>query len=402
MSEGVRRAGSDTDDAVLADVVARVEAVLARDGKGVVLHEPLFAGRERDYLIDCIDTGWVSYAGSYVTRFEQMLAEACRVRYAIAVASGTVALQMALLLAGVRRDDEVIVPDLTFVASANAACHCGAVPHFADSDEGTLGLDAQKLDAHLREVAEIRAGACVNRRTGRRIAALMPMHTFGHPSDLDALADLAARWHIPLIEDAAESLGSMYKGRPVGGRGLLSALSFNGNKIVTTGGGGAILTSDATLAQRAKHLTTTAKLAHHWEFVHDEVGYNFRLPNVNAAIGVAQLEQLDGFLASKHALAARYQRAFADCRAAHIFTDQPHVKSNYWLVSLVLAPEAAHLRDALLAATNDRGIMTRPVWRLMHRLPMFADCPRGDVSTAEALEQRIINLPSSVKLGRAD
>lgn len=394
-------AGDASGDAVASDILARLEGVLARDGEAAALHEPLFAGHEREYLVDCIDTGWVSYAGSYVTRFEQMLAEACGVRHAIAVASGTVALQMALMLAGVRRDDEVIVPDLTFVASPNAACHCGAVPHFADSDEASLGLDPLKLDAHLREVAEIRSGACVNRRTGRRIAALMPMHTFGHPSDLDALADLAARWHMPLVEDAAESLGSTYKGSPVGGRGLLSALSFNGNKIVTTGGGGAILTNDDTLSRRAKHLTTTAKLPHRWEFEHDEVGYNFRLPNVNAAIGVAQLEQLDGFLAAKRALAARYQSAFADCAAARIFVDQPHVESNYWLVSLVLAPQSAHLRDALLAATNDSGIMTRPVWRLMHRLPMFANCPRDDVSTAETLEQRIINLPSSVKLGRA-
>lgn len=391
-----------TTEAHAADILTRIEQVLDRQGKSVPLHEPRFAGREWEYLKDCIDTGWVSYAGSYVTRFETALAETSGVRHAIAVANGTVALQIALELAGVRRGDEVIIPDLTFVASANAVSHCGGIPHLADSEEASLGLDPDKLDRHLRDVAEVKGGDCINRRSGRRIGAVMPMHTFGHPVDLDRLVEVAARWRLPLVEDAAESIGSTYKGRPVGGHGLLAGLSFNGNKIVTTGGGGAILTNDDVLAKRAKHLTTTAKLAHRWEFVHDEVGYNFRLPNLNAAVGLAQIEQLSGFLAAKRALAGRYRQSFQGCNAASIFQDQPYAESNYWLVTLVLEPGLAGLRDTLLAMTNDAGVMTRPIWRLMHRLPMYADCPRMDVSTAESLEARIINVPSSVKHGLAD
>lgn len=388
-------------DAHIADILTRIESVLDRKGQPVVLHEPLFRGHEWDYLKTCIDTGWVSYAGSYVGKFEAALAEASGVRHAIAVANGTVALQIALSLAGVERGDEVIIPDLTFVASANAVSHCGAIPHLADSEEATLGLDARKLDQHLKEIAEVRGGVCMNKRTGRRIAAVMPMHTFGHPVDLDTLIEVAGRWRLIIVEDAAESIGSLYKGRPVGGHGLLAGLSFNGNKIVTTGGGGAILTNDDALAKRAKHLTTTAKLPHRWEFVHDEVGYNFRLPNVNAALGLAQMEQLPGFLAAKRGLAARYQAAFAGCNAAEVFRDQEHVESNYWLVNIILRPGLEGLRDTLLAATNDAGIMTRPVWRLMHRLPMYEQCPRMDVSAAESLEARIISLPSSVKHGLA-
>lgn len=385
----------------VADIVARIERVLGRGGAPVALHEPRFAGNEKRYLVDCIDTGWVSYAGQYVTRFEEALAAASGVRHAIAMASGTVALQVALELAGVRRGDEVIIPALTFVASANAVMHCGGLPHLADSDETSLGLDPKKLDAHLADVAETTADGCRNRLTGRRIAAVMPMHTFGHPVDLDALTEVAARWRLPIVEDAAESLGSLYKGAPVGRHGLLAALSFNGNKIVTTGGGGAILTSDDALARRARHITTTAKLPHRWEFVHDEVGYNFRMPNLNAAVGLGQLEQLTGFLDAKRALASRYAAEFAGCNAARIHGDQPWATGNAWLVPLVLQPGLAHLREPLLEATNDNGIMTRPVWRLMHRLPMYAGVPRMDLSTAESLEMRIVSLPSSVKHGLA-
>jgi len=400
-SESAAARNGLSPDAHVADIMGRVEGVLGRDGASVALHEPLFAGSEWTYLKSCIDTGWVSYAGSYVTKFEAALAEASGVKHAVAVANGTVALQFALSLAGVERGDEVIIPDLTFVASANAVSHCGAIPHLADSEEDSLGLDPRKLDAYLGEIAEIRDGVCYNTRTGRRIAAVMPMHTFGHPVDMDTLVEVAKRWCLVVVEDAAESLGSTYKGRPVGGHGLVSSLSFNGNKIVTTGGGGAILTNDDAIARRAKHLTTTAKLPHRWEFVHDEVGYNFRLPNVNAALGVAQMEQLPTFLAAKRGLAKRYQKAFEGCNAAEVFTDKAYAESNYWLVNIVLRPGLESLRDALLAATNDAGIMTRPVWRLMHRLPMYEACPRMDVSCAESLEARIISLPSSVKHGLA-
>lgn len=392
---------AESDRAHVADIVARIERVLDRDGAPVALHEPRFAGNEKRYLADCIDTGWVSYAGPYVARFEAALAATCGVRHAIAVANGTVALEMALRLAGVERGDEVIIPDLTFVASANAVAHCGAIPHLADSGEASLGLDPDKLARHLDAIAETSGGACCNRLTGRRIAAVMPMHTFGHPVDMDTLAEVAARWRLAIVEDAAESLGSTYRGAPVGRHGRLAAVSFNGNKIVTTGGGGAILTDDDGLARRARHITTTAKLPHRWEFVHDEVGYNFRLPSINAAVGLAQIEQLPEFLAAKRRLAARYRAAFAGCNAARIHDDQPWACSNAWLVPLLLQPDLAHLRDPLLTATNDNGIMTRPAWRLMHRLPMFAACPRMDVSVAEGLEARLISLPSSVKHGLA-
>ncbi len=378
-------------------IVAAVRRVVG-DAPSVALHEPHFAGHEWAYVKDCIDTGWVSSVGAYVSQFEKKLAEYCGVEHAIAVVNGTAALHLALIVAGVRPGDEVIVPALTFAATANAVAHACATPHLADSSTVTLGLCPEKLDHHLRETTRPGEEGPRNIATGRRIAAMVPMHVFGHPVDMDHLAEVAARHGIVVVEDAAEALGSTYKGRPAGSLGRIAALSFNGNKIVTTGGGGAILTSDPQLAKRARHLSTTAKLPHRWEFEHDEVGYNYRLPNLNAALGCAQLEQLPGFVAAKRRHADAYAAAFAGIPSVGIVREPEHARSNYWLNALLLDGAAADARDDILAATNDAGLMTRPVWKLMHRLPMFQHCPRMDLSVAEDLSRRIVNLPSSVVL----
>lgn len=363
----------------------------------VALHQPEFAGNEWAYVKDCIDTGWVSSVGAYVDRFEAMLAETCGVAHAVAVVNGTAALHVSLLLAGVRRGDEVLLPALTFIATANAISYLGAIPHFVDVGADRLGLDPAALGAWLEQVAEPGADGPRNRRTGRRIAAIVPMHAFGLPVDMDALVGVAERWGLPIVEDAAESLGSRYKGRPCGSFGLLSAVSFNGNKIVTTGGGGAILTNDAALAKRAKHLTTTAKQPHRWEFVHDEIGFNYRLPNLNAALGCAQLERLDSMVARKRALAERYRAAFAGMTGVRFVTEPADSTSNYWLNAIVAEDDA--VRDHLLEAAVAAGFQVRPAWRPMHLLPMYADCPRAPLPVTEALGRQLVNLPSSACLG---
>lgn len=383
----------------IARVVATLRQALPAATVPVALHEPRIAGNEWRYAKECLDTGWVSSAGAFVERFEKMLAEFTGARRAVAVINGTAALHICLLAAGVRPGDEVIVPALTFIATANAVAYCGATPHFADSEMATLGMDPRKLEDYLRDIAEVKAGTCFHRGTGARIGALMPMHTFGHPVDLDALNEVCQRFSIPMVEDAAESLGSYYKGRHTGNVGRLSALSFNGNKTVTTGGGGAVLTNDEELGRMVKHVTTTARVPHHWAFIHDQVGYNYRLPNINAALGCAQMEQLPGFLRSKRALSERYQRLFAEMPGVRVVTEPAHCRSNYWLNNLLLDAECADQRDALLQATHESGLMTRPAWTLMHRLAMFRECPRMDLSTAEAIEARLVSLPSSAVLG---
>lgn len=380
---------------VAASVVAAIRDV-AGNAPSIALHEPRFDGDEWEFVKECLDTGWVSSIGSYVDEFESRLAAACGVDHAVAVVNGTAALQLAVMLAGVRRGDEVIVPAMTFAATANAIHHAGAVPHFADSEIATLGLDPDKLDRHLSEVCEATDEGFRNRATGRRIAAIIPVHVFGHPVDMDRLADVAARYRLPVIEDAAEALGSSYKGRPAGSLSQIAALSFNGNKIVTTGGGGALLTNDEALAKRARHVATQAKRAHRWEFFHDEAGFNFRMPNINAALGVAQLMQLEGFVGAKRRLAESYMQAFEGMAHVTVFREPSFARSNYWLNTLILSN--CDDREPVLAATNDAGIMTRPVWTLLHKLPMFKDCPRMDLSTAEDLERRIVNIPSSAVL----
>lgn len=384
---------------VVVDTLRAVIHGHQADGQFVGLHIPTFKGNEWTYLKECIDTGWVSSVGKFVDRFEADLAAFCGVERAVAVANGTAALHICLLLSDVQRDDEVLMPALTFVATANAVSYCGAVPHFVDSEETTLGVNATKLADHLRAIGERRPdGFTWNRRTGRRLKALVPMHAFGHPVDLDALAAICDEYNITLIEDAAESLGSYYKGKHTGNVGRISALSFNGNKVLTTGGGGAILTNDVELGRRAKHLTTTAKVPHRWEFVHDETAYNYRMPNLNAALGCAQLEQLPGFLTEKRDLAARYAAAFASVPGIRFVAEPAHGRSNYWLNCLLLDEGQEAQRDLILAATNDVGLMTRPAWELMSRLPMYVACPAADLSGAESIVRRLINIPSTVGL----
>lgn len=361
----------------------------------VALHEPRFGGNEWNYLKECLDSTFVSSVGKFVDRFEEALAEFTGAKRAVAVVNGTSALHISLLLAGVEAGDEVLLPALTFIATANAVAYCQATPHFVDSEERTLGMDAHALRDYLMATTEMHDGHCINRSTGRVIRAMVPMHTFGHLVDIDALIALAYDFNIQLIEDAAESLGSTVDKRHAGTFGLMGTLSFNGNKTITTGGGGAILTNDLELAKRAKHLTTTAKLPHSWNFVHDEVGYNYRLPNLNAALGCAQLEQLPSFLADKRCLFERYHSAFANIEGVRLVAEPSGCRSNYWLQTLLLDESLADQRDTVLTATNEAGLMTRPVWALMSRLNMYRNAPRAPLPVAESLERRLINIPSS-------
>ena len=331
-------------------------------------------------------------------RFEKDLAQYTGAKHAVVTVNGTAALHVALLMAGVGPDDEVLIPTLSFVATANAVRYCGAVPHFVDSDERTLGIDPVALRVWLQASTDMNSGFIINRQSGRRIRALVPVHTFGHPCDLDGLLAVAADFNLVVVEDAAESLGSWYNGEHAGTFGLLGILSFNGNKTITTGGGGAILTDDPELARRSKHMTTTAKVPHRWDYVHDEVGFNYRMPNVNAALGCAQLEQLPGFLASKRRLAQRYRDGFNGISGVRMFDEPQDCSSNYWLQTLLLDEADIEQRDAILETTNDSGFMTRPAWTLLHRLAPYVDCPRAPLPMAQTLETRIINLPSSAGL----
>jgi perosamine synthetase len=381
------------------DVIAAIQSVVG--AQPAALHEPRFAGNEWTYLKECLDSTYVSSVGKFVDRFEAALAGYTGARHAVAVVNGTAALQVAMLLAGVQRDDEVLMPALTFVATACAVRYCGAAPHFVDSEPRTLGMDVKALREYLQSIAEIRGRNCINRRTGRVIRALVPMHVFGHPMDIEAAVALARDFRLALIEDAAESLGSTAHGRHTGTFGLMGTLSFNGNKTVTTGGGGAILFDDTELARRAKHLTTTAKVPHRWEFNHDAVGYNYRMPNLNAALGCAQLEQLDDFVDAKRRLFELYRTAFARVPGLQLMSEPSGTRSNYWLQTLLLDESAADQRDWILQATNDVGLTTRPLWTLMHRLEPYQEFPRMDLSVAESLARRIVNIPSSSQLAGA-
>ena len=384
----------------LADqIVVSIRTIVG--AKTVVLHEPSFTGNEWQYLKECLDSTFVSSVGKFVDRFEVDLAAFTGAKHAVAVVNGTAALHIALKVAGVKVNDEVLIPALTFVATANAVAYCGATPHFVDSEERTLGVDAAKLRDYLTSQTEQHAGQCINRGTGQVIRAMVPMHAFGHPTDLDGILAVVHDFNIALVEDAAESLGSYYHGKHTGTFGLMGTLSFNGNKTITTGGGGAILTNNSELARYAKHITTTAKLPHAWEYNHDEIGYNYRMPNLNAALGCAQLEQLPSMLAAKRALFQRYQAVFAAVVGLKLVAEPEQCQSNYWLQTLLLDMEYANQRDAILKATNDAGLMTRPAWKLMHELKFFNSCPRMNLATAESLAQRLINIPSSADLGLA-
>lgn len=364
-------------------------------GETVPLHAPCFTGNEKKYLEECIDTTYVSSVGKFVDRLEEMVASYTGASRAVVCVNGTNALHMALLLAGVERDDEVITQALTFIATANAISYIGAHPVFLDVDRDTMGLSPAAVGAWLAGHAELKNGMCYNKTTGRRVKACVPMHTFGHPVKIDELAAVCEAYSVELIEDAAESLGSFYKGRHTGTFGKIGALSFNGNKTITTGGGGMLLFRDEALGAYAKHLTTQAKAPHRWEFVHDAVGYNYRMPNINAALGCAQMENLERFVLDKRETATRYKQFFSGSGIG-FFTEPEGCRSNYWLNAVILENKQA--QQDFLAYTNDHGVMTRPVWRLMNKLPMFSHCSTDGLANTEWFEERVVNIPSSVRL----
>jgi perosamine synthetase len=360
----------------------------------IPLHVPVFSGNERAYVMDTLDSTFVSSVGAYVDKAEQMMAEISQTQKVVAVVNGTSGLQIAMQLAGVQRGDEVLTQALTFVATANAIHYTGAEAVFLDVDYDTMGLSPKAVSEFLEEFGEKREKGTYNKKTGRKIAACVPMHTFGFPVHLDALMAICSEWNIPVVEDAAESLGSYYKGKHTGSFGQLGVFSFNGNKIVTCGGGGMIVTQNEDLGKLGKHLTTTAKVPHPYEYVHDYVGYNFRMPNLNAALVCAQLEQLDTFLASKRALAHEYAAFFAG-QNIKFRTELEDTQVNYWLMCVELGN--LEERNAFLKATNEAKTMTRPIWQLMYRLPMYQHCYRDAQKNAEFLEERIVNIPSSVR-----
>ncbi|MCD4822978.1 MAG: LegC family aminotransferase [Phycisphaerae bacterium] len=365
----------------------------------IPLHAPTFGRADRDYVLDAIDSTFVSSVGEYVSRFEKQLAACTGAGRAVAMVNGTAALQVALRLVGSQAGSEVITQPLTFIATANAIAHTGAKPVFLDVDRRTLGLSPEALESFLNEHAERRDDGAYNKTTNRRIAAVVPMHTFGHPCRIEEICRIAEAWGIAVVEDAAESLGSTSGGKYCGTFGLLGIYSFNGNKTITCGAGGAIVTNDDALADRAKHLTTTAKVPHRWEYVHDEIGYNFRMPNLNAAMACAQLEKLESYIADKRLLAEAYAEFFSKIDGVSFVTEPAGCRSNYWL-NTVIFPDSAR-RDAFLKRTNDAGIMTRPAWKLMNELAMYRDCQCGPLEQAEWLEQRIVNIPSSPRADSA-
>ncbi len=420
-----------------AEIVSFIRKTYNKPEGFLALHEPIFVGNEKKYINECIDSTFVSSVGKFIDRFEEDMAKFTGAKKAVVCVNGTNALHMALLLAGVERDDEVITQPLTFIATANAISYCGAHPVFIDVDRDTLGLSPSALQNWLEENIEMRAvpelveGQPYNKKTGRRIAACVPMHTFGHPCRIDEIAAICEKYNIELVEDAAESLGSYYspreiltvnedgiikesisrgKGQHTGTFGKIGVLSFNGNKIITTGGGGMLLFNDEELAQKAKHLTTQAKVPHPWEFAHDEIGYNYRMPNINAAMGIAQLEQIDKFLNASRKLAKSYESFFSNLypepvegltspdsyRGLTFFSEPENSKSNYWLNAILL--ENRKERDEFLEYTNKQSIMTRPVWELMNHLPMFKDAQCGDLNNAEWIADRLVNISSSVIL----
>lgn len=360
----------------------------------IPLHAPFFGGNEKVYLNECIDSTFVSSVGKFVDKFEEIVAAYTGAAKAVVCVNGTNALHLALVLAGVERNDEIITQALTFIATANTISYCGAHPVFTDVDKDTMGLSPNAVEKWLTNHAEIRNDECFNKETGRRIKAVVPMHTFGHPIHLDEMVDVCKKWNQELIEDAAESLGSFYKGKHTGTFGKIGVLSFNGNKTITTGGGGMLLFKDEELGKYAKHLTTQAKVPHAWEFVHDHIGYNYRMPNINAALGCAQMEQLETILNDKRSTAESYKTYFED-KAIRFFSEPENCQSNYWLNAVILPDKDAQIR--FLEQTNAEGVMTRPIWELMNRLPMFENCQTDDLENTRWFADRVVNLPSSVR-----
>lgn len=368
----------------------------AKDGEKVMLHAPTFVGNEKKYLNECIDTTFVSSVGQFVDRFERDIEAFTGAKRAVVCVSGTNALHISMLLVGVQQDDEVLTQALTFIATCNAISYIGAHPVFIDVDLDTMGMSPVALERWLSDNAEMRSdGQCYNVHTGRRIKACVPMHTFGHPVRLEEISDICKRWNIELVEDAAESIGSLYKGKHTGTFGRVGAISFNGNKTITTGGGGIMLFQDVEFGAFAKHITTQAKVPHRWEFVHDHIGYNYRMPNINAALGCAQLEQIDLFLESKRATAQAYIEYFASEPFGIKFMKEPEdTRSNYWLNAILMPNKEDQLK--FLEYTNDNGVMTRPIWELMNRLVMFKDAQNDGLENSRWLADRIVNIPSSV------
>ena len=381
----------------------------------VPLSVPVFAGNEKKYLNECIDTTYVSSVGKFVDRFEEDMAKYTGAKRAVVCVSGTNALHMSLMLVGVKRDDEVLTQALTFIATCNALSYIGAHPVFIDVDKDTMGLSPDAMKEWLQNNAEVRKNtrineldkshdfacqedeyACYNKKTGRRIKACVPMHTFGHPVKIEDIAALCKEWHIELVEDAAESIGSTYKGKHTGTFGKIGAISFNGNKTITTGGGGMMLFNDEEFGAYAKHITTQAKIPHRWEFLHDHIGYNYRMPNINAALGCAQLEQIEKYVASKRETAHTYEEFFKTVDGIDFFTEPADCCSNYWLNVVILQDKEAQIE--FLTQTNDKGVMTRPIWELMNRLPMFENCENDGLKNTIWFADRVVNIPSSVRL----
>ena len=368
---------------------------LYEENEGFIpLHAPFFNGNEKSYLNECIDSTFVSSVGKFVDQFEAMMADYTGAKKAVVCVNGTNALHIAMILAGVERGDEVITQSLTFVATCNAISYIGANPIFLDVDKETLGLSPSAVRTWLSKNTEQQNGQCINKKTGRRVKCCVPMHTFGHPVKIDELVEVCNEYNIELVEDAAESLGSFYKGKHTGTFGKIGVVSFNGNKTITTGGGGMLLFNDGKLAERAKHLTTQAKLPHKWEFVHDEVAYNYRMPNINAALGCAQLEQIDFILNNKRETAIKYKEFFSDFADINFVDEPKDCKSNFWFNTIIVKNKSQ--RDEILESTNKSGVMTRPIWELMSRLPMFESCQSDDLSNSIWLADRVINIPSSV------
>lgn len=378
-----------------SQIISFIKDVYGTDGF-VPLSVPKFTGNEKKYLEECIDTTFVSSVGKFVDRFEEMVAEYTGARKAVVCVSGTNALHMAMMLVGVERDDEVLTQALTFIATCNAISYIGAHPVFVDVDKDTMGLSPKAVKTWLEAHAEIKEGTCYNKTTGRRIKCCVPMHTFGHPVHIDELVEVCKEWHIELVEDAAESIGSFYKGKHTGTFGKVGAISFNGNKTITTGGGGMLLFMDEELGQLAKHLTTQAKVPHRWEFVHDHIGYNYRMPNINAAIGCAQMEHLEEFVLDKRETAATYAAFFKTMDNVEFFTEPAGCRANYWLNAVILKDKQAQLE--FLQQTNENGVMTRPIWELMNRLPMFEHCQKDGLENTIWLADRVVNIPSSVRI----
>lgn len=375
------------------DIILFIKNLYQQDS--VFLHVPVFLGNEKKYLNECIDSTYVSSVGSFVDRFEKDIAEYTGAKRAVVCVNGTNGIAIALKLVGVEMGDEVITQPLTFIATANAISYCNAHPIFLDVDKDTMGLSPQKMSAWLDENAMLQDGVCINKKTQRKIKACVPMHSFGHPVKIEDLCEVCRKWHIELVEDAAESIGSFYDGKHTGTFGKIGILSFNGNKTITTGGGGMLLFQDKQLGDYAKHLTTQAKIPHRWEFKHDVVGYNYRMPNINAALGCAQLEKIDFILKNKRETAMAYKKFFQDSDI-RFFNEPKNSQSNFWLNAIIFSNKEA--QQVFLQETNDNGVQTRPIWELMNRLPMYRNCECGDLSAAEWFADRVVNIPSGVRM----